>query len=64
MEPRLKSGHPVKNWMILLEQSFTTHMPFMTATRTFQLGEHTRVLLNGVTYTVFCTVSLPTTSHQ
>jgi len=30
--------HPtVKNWKILLEQSFTAHMPLMTATSTFVL---------------------------
>jgi len=26
------AGTPVKNWMILLEQSFTAHMPLLTAT--------------------------------
>jgi len=29
---------PVKNWRILLEQSFTAHMPLLTATSTFGLG--------------------------
>jgi len=27
-----------KNWRILLQQSFTVHMPFLMATRTFWLG--------------------------
>jgi len=29
---------PVKNQSILQEQSFTTHMPFLTVTSTFRLG--------------------------
>jgi len=29
---------PVKNWRILLEQSFTAHMPLLTATIAFRLG--------------------------
>ena len=28
----------VKNWIILLEQSFTAHVPLLTATSTFGLG--------------------------
>ena len=32
------AGTPVKNWMILLEQSFTARMPLLTATSAFGLG--------------------------
>ena len=46
-------GTPVKNWTILLEQSFTARMPLLTATSAFGLGDNARVL-NGVT----CTVSV------
>jgi len=38
--------------MILLEQSFTAHMPLLTATTAFELGSR---LHNGVT----CTASVP-----
>ena len=34
----LYSAPPVKNWRILLVQSFTAHMPLLTATSTFGLG--------------------------
>jgi len=51
------TGQPapqVKNWGILLEQSFTATVPLLMATSTFA-----GVLLNGVT----CTVSIPSRLH-
>jgi len=36
-EQPASAGTPVKNWRILLEQSFTAHMLLLTAT-TFRLG--------------------------
>jgi len=44
------AGTAVKNWKILLEQSFSARMPLLMATSTFGLG---RRLLIGVTCTVF-----------
>jgi len=43
---------PVKNWRILLVQTFTAHMPLLTATSAFGLGEDAGVL-NSAIYTVF-----------
>jgi len=34
----LYQAPPVKNWMILLVQSFTAHMPLLMATSAFGLG--------------------------
>jgi len=44
-------GVLVSSWRILLEQSFTTHMPLLVAASTFGLGRNARVLLSGVTST-------------
>ena len=41
---------PVKNWRILLVQSFTARMPLLTAHSHY--GEDAGVLLNSVIYTV------------
>jgi len=38
-------------WRILMEQSFTAHMPFLTATKAFRL-EDARALFNSVTHTI------------
>jgi len=43
---------PVKNWRILLVQSFTACMPLLTATNAFGLGRRHGVLLNSVIHTV------------
>jgi len=43
---------PVKNWRILLVQSFTARMPSLTATSAFRLGEDAGVHLINVIYTV------------
>jgi len=40
----------VKNWRILLEQSFTANMPLLVATSAFWLEKK---MLHGVTYTNF-----------
>jgi len=39
--------------MDFFEQSFTACMPLLMATSAFGLGEDARVLLNGVTCTIF-----------
>jgi len=49
--PAVLQAQPVKKCRILLEQSFTAHVPCALAVGNWQ--EMIRVLLSGASYTVF-----------
>jgi len=40
------AGTPVKNWSILLKQSFTAYMPLLTATSAFRFGRSSGQTIN------------------
>jgi len=50
-----KPAPPVKNYRILLVQSFTALTPLLTETSAFGYGEDAGVLINSVIYIV-CTL--------
>jgi len=50
---------PVKNWRILLKQSFIVRMPLLMAASTIRMGDDARVLLNGILNSITWTVFAP-----